>query len=68
MMKSLLNDNGQIVIADTMFESSYYKEKLLFHVEQTGATNLLNDLNTEYYEILDDVVDLLSECGFEVQK
>lgn len=68
MMKSLLNDNGQIVIADTMFESSDYKENLLSHVEKTDASNLLNDLNTEYYEMLDDIVSLLSECGFEVQE
>lgn len=68
LMKGLLNKKGTLVIADTMFESAAYKSELLQAVEADGALNLLNDLNTEYYEMLEDMVAILEEAQFSVRK
>lgn len=63
-LDGLLNEGGKIVIADTMFSSLQYKKDLYKQVEQDGAVNLLNDLNTEYYELLDDVTGLFEKLGY----
>lgn len=63
-LDSKLNNNGKIVIADTMFESIEYKEKLLKYVESNKCFNLLNDLKTEYYELLDDICILFKELNY----
>ncbi|KPU27290.1 methyltransferase [Caloranaerobacter sp. TR13] len=59
-----LNNNGKIVIADTMFESIEYKKNLLKYVELNECFNLLNDLKTEYYELLDDLCVLFKELNY----
>lgn len=63
-LDSKLNNNGKIVIADTMFESDEYKENLLKYVESNKCFNLLNDLKTEYYELLDDLCVLFKELNY----
>lgn len=69
-LDSFLRDNGKIVIADTMFESVEYKKDLLENVQSMKALNLLNDLNTEYYEYLDDVCSIFKNLNytFETRK
>lgn len=64
LMDSLLKDGGKIVIADTMFISQSYKEKIIKEVEELNAVNLLNDLNREYYELIEDIVGLFKELNF----
>ncbi|SHH72866.1 putative AdoMet-dependent methyltransferase [Caloranaerobacter azorensis DSM 13643] len=63
-LDSKLNNNGKIVIADTMFESIEYKENLLKYIESNKCFNLLNDLRTEYYELLDDLCALFKELNY----
>lgn len=63
-LDSLLNRKGKIVIADTMFISKDYKEALHKKVKEEGALNLLNDLQTEYYELLEDVTGLFDKFKY----
>ncbi|MBB6215217.1 ubiquinone/menaquinone biosynthesis C-methylase UbiE [Anaerosolibacter carboniphilus] len=63
-LDGLLHKNGKIIIADTMFESKAYKENLLEYVKACGTLNLLKDLNSEYYEYLDDLRQLLGEMNY----
>lgn len=65
-LDNFLAEGGKIVIADTMFESIEYKEQLLRSVEADGATNLLKDLNTEYYEMLEDIVKLFEDLNYSI--
>jgi len=67
-LKTHLNPSGRIVTADTMFESKAYKEALLKHVEEESAQTLLDDLNHEYYEYLEDMVNMFEQAGFHVKK
>lgn len=63
-MDRLLNSGGKIVIADTMFETKDYKRKLKEDVENSGLFNLLQDLNSEYYEYLEDICQLFQELNY----
>ncbi len=63
-LDTLLNVGGKIVVADTMFSSKEYKKELYQQVENDGALNLLNDLNTEYYEMLNDVTAIFDRLGY----
>lgn len=63
-LDSLLNEGGKVVIADTMYSSQRYKEKLHQQVENDGALNLLKDLQTEYYELLADVTKLFDDLNY----
>lgn len=67
-LDSLLAEDGKIVIADTMFETKEYKQKLYEYVENTKAFNLLKDLNTEYYEYLDDICSLFKNLNYSIKK
>jgi len=61
-----LNKGGKIVIADTMYETVEYKEALLKTVEDSNAINLLKDLNTEHYELLEDIIKLFSSLKYKI--
>jgi len=63
-LDSFLHVGGKIVIADTMFESKEYKSDLFKYVEQSKAFNLLNDLNSEYYEYLEDLLAIFKELNY----
>jgi ubiquinone/menaquinone biosynthesis C-methylase UbiE len=63
-LDGLLNENGKMIIADTMFESEAYKENLLEYVRDCGTLNLLKDLNSEYYEYVDDLCQLFREMNY----
>lgn len=61
-----LNDQGKLIIADTMFESKDYKNELFHYVEESNAYNLLNDLKSEFYEELDDILKLFKDHHYTV--
>ncbi len=63
-LSGFLKTKGKLIIVDTMFESIGYKNQLLKRVESAGLYNLLSDLNTEYYELIEDITALLTEFGF----
>ncbi|KXG77777.1 class I SAM-dependent methyltransferase [Thermotalea metallivorans] len=66
-LDGLLKDGGKIIIADTMFESEEYKKSLLDRVKSSGAFNLLKDLNTEYYEYVEDICQLFRELNYQLE-
>ena len=66
-LDGFLKDHGKLIIADTMFNSPRYKEELLKHVEDSKTFNLLNDLNTEYYEYLDDIFRLFKDLNYTIE-
>ncbi len=63
-LDGFLKKNGKIIIADTMFESEEYKSNLLKYVAESKAHNLLNDLNTEYYEYTEEILRLFDELDY----
>lgn len=65
-LDGFLKPGGRIVIADTMFSSENYKHELFKAVKQAGASNLWHDLNTEYYELLEDITQLFRTLGYSV--
>ncbi|WP_350343998.1 class I SAM-dependent methyltransferase [Proteinivorax tanatarense] len=64
-LKRHLNPGGRIVIADTMFESAKYKKELYSSVKKNGQFNLLEDLNSEYYELLESVTSIFEDFNFQ---
>ncbi|MBB6216165.1 ubiquinone/menaquinone biosynthesis C-methylase UbiE [Anaerosolibacter carboniphilus] len=61
---SFLTVGGKIVIADVMYVSAKSKKDLLKHVKARGAAKLLNDLNTRYYEYVEDISELFREKNY----
>lgn len=66
-MNDRLNKDGAIIIADTMFSSVKEKRRILSDVKASNFLGLLNDLNTEYYEILDEILLLFRELNFAIE-
>ncbi|WP_341876213.1 class I SAM-dependent methyltransferase [Defluviitalea saccharophila] len=64
LMDALLKPDGKIVIADTMFETRQYKAELLEKVKTSRAFNLLKDLNTEFYEMIEDLIKIFRDMGY----
>ncbi|KIL52715.1 class I SAM-dependent methyltransferase [Jeotgalibacillus campisalis] len=64
--KDILSDDGQVVFADTMFESDYARKKQWEKVESQGYKNLLEDLKREYYTTKPVMEKLFEEAGFSV--
>ncbi|MFB1082040.1 trans-aconitate 2-methyltransferase [Jeotgalibacillus sp. JSM ZJ347] len=61
---SKLNAGGQIVFADTIFETTEAKLAQWEKVEQQRYHNLLEDLKREYYTTIPVMNGLLDEAGF----
>jgi putative AdoMet-dependent methyltransferase len=62
----LLNENGKIVFADTVFESEKQRNLQLKNVEKQGHYNLLQDLQTEYYTTIGMLDEMFTNNGFSV--
>lgn len=67
LMKQQLKPGGQIIFVDTAFASLKDREQILERVKAQSAHNLLEDLQTEYYELLDDLLALFKGEGFTVE-
>ncbi|KIL44041.1 hypothetical protein KP77_29900 [Jeotgalibacillus alimentarius] len=57
---------GQIVFADTIFETKEAKHAQWKKAEQQGYLNLLEDLKREYYTTIPVMNELLEDAGFAV--
>ncbi|WLD92181.1 class I SAM-dependent methyltransferase [Alkalihalobacillus sp. AL-G] len=62
----LLGNNGKIVFADTVYEHEQAKQKIQERVEKQGYTNLLEDLQREYYTTIGVLSESFNAHGFEV--
>ncbi len=67
-LSSFLTPKGKIVIADTMFESQEYKDNLHNYVKNCNASNLLADLQSEFYELRDDILNIFENNNFSYTK
>jgi putative AdoMet-dependent methyltransferase len=65
-MRNILRPNGVIVFADTCYESEEAKAKIIARVRDQGKQNLLRDLETEFYELHDDLRQAFQQAGFSV--
>lgn len=67
LYKQILNQNGQIIFADTVFEDIEAKERIIKKAENDGYINLLKDLKTEYYTTIPILREIFNNNGFEVK-
>lgn len=61
----ILESEGKVVFADTLFVTSKTRESIIEEAEDLRYDNLVEDLNREYYPLLSTVYHALSEAGFE---
>lgn len=64
--KEMLPLDGKIIIGDTMFKSQEEKDNTIQDAKQKGFTNLVEDLEREYYPTLDVIESALEKNGFDV--
>lgn len=63
---NVLSDNGKIVFADTMFESPVAKENIIEAASNKGYTDLVEDLNREYYPLISTLAAIFEKNRFDV--
>ncbi|ASN06622.1 class I SAM-dependent DNA methyltransferase [Virgibacillus necropolis] len=63
---NLLTKTGKVVFADTMFESSTAKEDIIKDADKKGYTNLIEDLNREYYPTISTLREIFEKNQFYV--
>jgi putative AdoMet-dependent methyltransferase len=62
----LLGNNGKIVFADTVYEHEQAKQDIHERVKKQGYSNLLEDLQREYYTTIGVLSESFQTHGFEV--
>lgn len=62
----LLEKGGKIVFADTVYENAEAKRAIIEDAEQKGYKNLVDDLNREYYTMVDVLREIFTKHGFYV--
>jgi putative AdoMet-dependent methyltransferase len=65
-MKQFLRADGAIVFADTCYENGHARAEVMARVREQGKLNLLHDLETEYYELHEDLRKAFEQAGFAV--
>jgi putative AdoMet-dependent methyltransferase len=63
----LLPENGKVVFADTAFINEEDRQERYRIVKKQGYSNLLEDLQREYYTTLDVLDELFKKNGFQVR-
>jgi putative AdoMet-dependent methyltransferase len=66
-MSSLLASSGRIIFADTAYKDEQAKREILSRVREQNKRSLLEDLETEYYELLPDLEHAFEGAGFTVR-
>lgn len=62
----LLLPGGKVIFADTMFESSISRENIISKADEKGYTDLIEDLNREYYPAIGTLQELFEKNRFRV--
>jgi SAM-dependent methyltransferase len=65
-MKQLLRPEGVIVFADTCYESEASRAEVFARVRAQQKENLLRDLETEFYELHEDLREAFAQAGLSV--
>lgn len=63
----LLNEDGRIIILDTVFNSQEEKEAMIAHYSALGFNNLVEDLKREYYPLKETMEAIASRNGFDYE-
>lgn len=63
---ALLETGGKIVFADTVYENAEAKRAIIEVAEAKGFKNLVDDLNREYYTMVDVLQKQFTDHGFYV--
>lgn len=64
LMRNLLKADGMIVFADTAFATEEARLQIIERALAQGANHLVQDLQTEYYELLQDLQAIFEVEGF----
>lgn len=62
---SMLPKHGKIVFADTMFENDEVKKQIINDAEEKGFTELVEDLNREYYPTVGELQQIFTANNFQ---
>jgi putative AdoMet-dependent methyltransferase len=65
--KEILKENGKIVFGDTMFASEIEKQAMIDSAKEKGFSALAEDLQREYYPIIDTLEDIFTTNGFDIE-
>lgn len=66
-MMEHVNENGKIVILDTMFEDENAKLSMIKYYNGKGYFNLTEDLQTEYYTYIDELEDMVDYLDLNLE-
>lgn len=66
-LKSFLNNTGQVILVDTLFESEGEKAGIIKTYRDKGYVNLVEDLETEYYPFKDELASIVDAVGGKVE-
>ena len=62
----LLEENGKIIFADTMFITEDTKQAQIVKERSRGFDNVADDLEREYYTTVPVLMELFMKAGFEI--
>ncbi|MFD2042818.1 class I SAM-dependent DNA methyltransferase [Ornithinibacillus salinisoli] len=62
----ILPINGKVVFADTMFESEQVRDKIIMDATENGFSDLVEDLNREYYPVTDYIKKIFEKNNFNI--
>ncbi|PYZ92766.1 SAM-dependent methyltransferase [Salipaludibacillus keqinensis] len=63
---SLLEKDGKVVFADTMFVDEHHHQQMIRKAEENHYVHLAEDLQTEYYTTIPKLKRMFENEGFEV--
>lgn len=63
----VLAPNGKVIFADTVYETEKTKQEIHDEAKAKGYTDLLHDLQTEYYPLLEDLRGMFERSGFSFE-
>jgi cysteine synthase A len=66
LLKTKLKPDGNVIISDTMYSSLEEKESIIKDATAKGYTNLVHDLETEFYTTHEFLTNLFECEGFHV--
>ncbi|RSK29113.1 class I SAM-dependent methyltransferase [Bacillus sp. HMF5848] len=64
---NLLSSGGKVIFADTAYESEEAKQSIFNKAKANNFNDLLQDLSTEYYAMLDDLRAMFEDNGFSIK-
>ncbi|MGV2929012.1 pyridoxal-phosphate dependent enzyme [Macrococcus capreoli] len=63
----LLNEDGRVIILDTVFNSQEEKDEIIAYYKEREFNNLVEDLNREYYPLKETMAAMATRNGFDYE-